>query len=395
MLAYELSRGNTSENHVAMLDLSAVNNSVTASLEARMASQNYCRHDLFQTSPFLDREDSLVSYANENEVIATEDGEKVVDLDELINTLRDLSDDELRAKGLRVEGTLDEIDDPILLGPDGTPVNTWRDDYPYDDRMDRVEYEHTKRELQIELLKVQEWVKDNDLKVAVVFEGRDAAGKGGTIKRFMEHLNPRGARVVALNKPTTEESTQWYFQRYIQRLPSGGEIVLFDRSWYNRAGVEHVMGFCSENEYDQFMTQAPQFEEMLVNSGTILFKFWFSVARKEQVTRFTIRRIDPIRQWKLSPMDLASLDLWDEYTAAKAAMFEKTDTSYAPWTVVRSNDKKRGRIEAMRWFLYNLDYPGKNIDRVGTPDPHIVGPPEVVYRTSGSDEYQSVGNSSE
>ena len=329
------------------------------------------------------------------EIIATEDGEKIVELDELINTLREMTDDELRATGLRVEGTLDEIDDPVLLGPDGTPVNTWRDDYPYEERMDRAEYEHTKRELQIELLKVQEWVKDYDLKIAMVFEGRDAAGKGGTIKRFMEHMNPRGARVVALNKPTAKESTQWYFQRYVKNLPSGGEIVLFDRSWYNRAGVERVMGFCSDEEYEQFTTQTPQFEEMLVNSGTILFKFWFSVARKEQVTRFTIRRIDPIRQWKLSPMDLASLDLWDEYTSAKRAMFEKTNTSYAPWTVVRSNDKKRGRIEAMRWFLYNLDYPGKNPDRVGVPDPRIVGSPEVVYRDSMSDEYNSVGNSDE
>lgn len=314
---------------------------------------------------------------------------EVVALEDLISTLRELSDDELRAKGLRVEGTLDEIDDPVLLGPDGTPIDTWREEYPYSDRMERTEYEHTKRTLQIELLKVQEWVKDNDLKIAMVFEGRDAAGKGGTIKRFMEHMNPRGARVVALNKPTNEERSQWYFQRYVKRLPAGGEIVLFDRSWYNRAGVEHVMGFCSDDEYEEFMNQAPRFEEMLVNSGVILFKFWFSVGRKEQVTRFTIRRIDPIRQWKLSPMDLASLDLWDDYTDAKREMIAKTDTDFAPWTIVRSNDKKRGRIEAIRWFLYNLDYPEKNAEAVGTPDPFIVGSPSTVYEDDENEEIYS------
>lgn len=307
------------------------------------------------------------------------DIEGVMELSDIIASLQDLSDDELKLKGMAVEGTLDEIDDPVLLGADGMPIETWREGYPYHERMTRHEYEVTKRLLQIELLKVQSWVKETNKKVVMVFEGRDAAGKGGTIKRFMEHLNPRGARVVALNKPTEEESTQWYFQRYIKHLPSAGEIVLFDRSWYNRAGVEHVMGFCSEQQYEEFMRQAPEFERMLTTSDTILFKFWFSVSRKEQITRFTIRRIDPVRQWKLSPMDLASLDLWDQYSAAKSAMIKHTDTDYAPWTVVRSNDKKRGRVEAIRWVLYNLDYPGKDISVVGTPDPAIVGPPEVVY----------------
>ena len=307
------------------------------------------------------------------------DIEAVMDLADIIASLQDLSDDELKLRGLAVEGTLDEMDDPVLLGPDGAPVDTWKEGYPYDERMSRHEYELSKRLLQIELLKVQNWVKDTGLRIVMVFEGRDAAGKGGTIKRFMEHLNPRGARVVALNKPTKEESTQWYFQRYVKHLPSAGEIVLFDRSWYNRAGVEHVMGFCTPDEYEQFMAQAPQFEEMLTKSGVIMFKFWFSVGRKEQVTRFTIRRIDPVRQWKLSPMDLASLDLWDTYSAAKQAMIDHTDTEYAPWTVVRSNDKKRGRVEAMRWVLSNLDYPDKDHEIVGTPDPSIVGPPEVVY----------------
>jgi polyphosphate kinase 2 len=307
------------------------------------------------------------------------DIEGVMDLSDIIASLQDLDDDELKLKGMAVEGTLDEMDDPVLLGPNGTPVDTWREGYPYPERMSRHEYEVTKRLLQIELLKVQSWVKETGKRIVMVFEGRDAAGKGGTIKRFMEHLNPRGANVVALNKPTSEESTQWYFQRYIKHLPSAGEIVLFDRSWYNRAGVEHVMGFCTEREYDEFMRQAPEFERMLTESGVILFKFWFSVSRKEQLTRFTIRRIDPVRQWKLSPMDLASLDLWDKYSAAKTAMIEHTNTENAPWTVVRSNDKKRGRVEAMRWLLYNIDYPGKDRLVVGTPDPNIVGPPAVVY----------------
>jgi polyphosphate kinase 2 len=185
--------------------------------------------------------------------------------------------------------------------------------------------------------------------------------------------------VVALVKPTVREAGQWYFQRYVQHLPSAGEIVLFDRSWYNRAGVERVMGFCTEEEYDEFMRQAPQFERLLVRSGIILLKFWFSVSRKEQVTRFTIRRIDPVRQWKLSPMDLASLDKWEDYSKAKEAMFFYTHTDYAPWTVVRSNDKKRGRVEAMRWVLSLIDYPEKDQEVVGTPDPTIVGAPELIY----------------
>ena len=309
------------------------------------------------------------------------DIEAVMDLDDIINSLQDLDDHEFEERGLTVTGTWDEVDDPVLIGPDGTPVDTWKQGYPYDMRMTRREYEMTKRLLQIELLKMQSWVKETGQKICMLFEGRDAAGKGGTIKRFMEHLNPRGATVVALTKPTEKEKGQWYFQRYVKHLPSDGEIVLFDRSWYNRAGVERVMGFCSDEEYDEFMRQTPEFERMLVRSGIILFKFWFSVSRKEQVTRFTIRRIDPVRQWKLSPMDLASLDRWDSYTQAKEAMFWYTDTEWAPWTVVRSNDKKRGRLEAMRWVLSQLDYPEKDESVVGTPDPNIVGPPAVIYET--------------
>lgn len=309
------------------------------------------------------------------------DLESIMDLADIIDALQGENDDSLLSYGLTAADTWDEVDDPVLLGPDGTPVGTWREGYPYDERMTRREYEITKRLLQIELLKMQAWVKESGARIVMVFEGRDAAGKGGTIKRFMEHMNPRGAKVVALEKPSEEERTQWYFQRYIKHLPAAGEIVMFDRSWYNRAGVERVMGFCAQHEYEEFMRQAPEFERMLVRSGITLFKFWFSVSRKEQVTRFTIRKIDPVRQWKLSPMDLASLDRWQDYTIAKEAMLFYTDRDWAPWTVVRSNDKKRGRIEAMRWVLSRIDYPDKNIDLVGNPDPAIVGPPADIYET--------------
>ena len=219
-------------------------------------------------------------------------------------------------------------------------------------------------------------------RLVVLFEGRDAAGKGGTIKRFMEHLNPRGARTVALSAPSPREKGQWYFQRFVQHLPTSGEITLFDRSWYTRAVVERVMGFCTDDEYEQFMIQAPEFERMLVRSGTILVKLWFSVSRLEQVTRFTIRRIDPVRQWKLSPTDLASLDRWDDYTAAKDAMFLRTHHDHAPWTVVRANDKKRGRLEAMKFVLNCIDYPDRD-PIVRQPDRLIVGPPDVVAADAG------------
>jgi len=228
---------------------------------------------------------------------------------------------------LAVDDTDD--DDPVLIGPDGRHIGTWREGYPYDARLTREEYEEGKRLLQIELLKLQNWVKDTGTRIVILFEGRDAAGKGGTIKRFMEHLNPRGARVVALEKPTERERTQWYFQRYIAHLPAAGEIVMFDRSWYNRAGVERVMGFAEPREYMEFLRSAPELERMLVRSGIHLVKLWFSVSRDEQRTRFAIRQVDPVRQWKLSPMDLASLDKWSEYTEAKEAMFFYTDTADA------------------------------------------------------------------
>jgi polyphosphate kinase 2 len=239
--------------------------------------------------------------------------------------------------------------------------------------MERREYEIAKRRLQIELLKLQGWVKDTGQRLVLVFEGRDAAGKGGTIKRFTEHLNPRGAYVVALDKPSERERTQWYFQRYVQHLPAAREIVLFDRSWYNRAGVERVMCYCTADEYLEFMQQAPEFERMLVDSGIQLVKFWFSVTRGEQRSRFIVRQIDPVRQWKLSPTDLASLDKWDAYTEAKEAMFLHTDTAHAPWTVIKSNDKKRARLEAMRHVLSRFDYADRDDEAVGTPDPLIVG----------------------
>lgn len=263
-------------------------------------------------------------------------------------------------------------DDPVLISPDGTPVDTWREGYPYAERMTRDQYEMEKRLLQIELLKLQKWIKSTGRRLVILFEGRDAAGKGGTIKRFTEHLNPRTARVVALNKPSDRELGQWYFQRYIQHFPTAGEIVLFDRSWYNRAGVERVMGFATDEQYRRFMNQVPLFEKMLVDDGIHLTKFWFSVTQTEQRTRFAIRQIDPVRQWKLSPMDLESLDRWEAYTEAKEAMFLHTDTDHAPWISIRSNDKKRARLNAMRYFLSQFEYEGKDHEVVGTPDPLIV-----------------------
>jgi polyphosphate kinase len=273
---------------------------------------------------------------------------------------------------------VDDDDDPVLLWPDGREVDTWREDYPYSERMGRPEYEHRKRLLQIELIKLQNWAQETGQRLLILFEGRDAAGKGGTIKRFMEHLNPRFAQVVALTKPTEREKSQWYLQRYVPHLPAGGDIVLFDRSWYNRAGVERVMGFCTDEEYYEFMREAPEFERMLVRSGIHLTKFWFSVTQSEQHTRFVIRHVDPVRQWKLSPMDIRSLDKWDDYTDAKEAMFYYTDTADSPWTVVKSNDKKRARLAAIRHVLAQFDYPDKDEQVIGEPDPSIIGPPALL-----------------
>lgn len=276
---------------------------------------------------------------------------------------------------LRIQGHTigeDHDDDPVLIDAHGNAVDTWRENYPYDERMSREEYDELKYLLQVELLKLQSWTARTGARHVLLFEGRDAAGKGGTIKRFVEHLNPRYARTVALGKPSDRESGQWYFQRYVQHLPTVGEMVLFDRSWYNRAGVERVMGFCSETEYREFLSQAPRFEEMLVDSGISLTKLWFSVTQSEQRTRFIIRQVDPVRQWKLSPIDIESLDVWDRYTEAKQDMIRATDTEWAPWTTVKSNDKKRARINAMRYVLARFDYDGKDTSVVQAPDPLLV-----------------------
>ncbi len=255
-------------------------------------------------------------------------------------------------------------------------------EYPYDTKLSRRSYEREKAKLQAELLKVQLWAQETGQRFVVLFEGRDAAGKGGTIKRFMEHLNPRAARVVALNKPTWEEKGQWYFQRYVKELPTVGEMVFYDRSWYNRAGVERVMGFCEPNEYLEFMRQAPDMERMLVRSGIKLYKYWFSVTQEEQRRRFKARETDPLKRWKLSPIDKASLDKWDDYTEAKEAMFFYTDTADAPWTIVKSDDKKRARINCMRHFLSTIDYPDKDHKIVKAPDPLIVGGASHVIHKS-------------
>ena len=290
------------------------------------------------------------------------------------------SDDDVRALVRSLQKAGREAQQPDASNPDEELADDWREGgYPYKHLMLRKNYERQKYGLQVELLKLQAWVKETGQRVVILFEGRDAAGKGGTIKRFMEHLNPRGARVIALEKPTENERGQWYFQRYIEHLPTRGEIVLFDRSWYNRAGVERVMGFCTEGEYEEFMRQAPEFERHLVRSGLHLIKFWFSVSRKEQRRRFREREAHPLKQWKLSPIDKASLDKWEDYTRAKEAMFFATDTADAPWTVIKSDCKKRARLNAMRYVLHKLPYTNKDLQHVGMIDPLLVGRAHVVY----------------
>lgn len=274
-------------------------------------------------------------------------------------------------------------DGVVRADPDQELAAGWRGGgYPYKNLMSRKAYEKQKYALQVELLKLQAWVKATGARIVILFEGRDAAGKGGTIKRFMEHLNPRGARVVALEKPSEVERGQWYFQRYVQHLPTRGEIVMFDRSWYNRSGVEHVMGFCSPAEYDEFLRQTPEFERNLVRSGVHLFKFWFSVSRAEQRRRFKERNLHPLKQWKLSPIDLESLDRWEDYTRAKEAMFLHTDTSDAPWTVIKSDCKKRARLNAMRFVLGRISYENRDLSKIGAADPLIVGRPSLVSSAS-------------
>jgi polyphosphate kinase len=267
----------------------------------------------------------------------------------------------------------------MMSGKELLKITYANGEYPYEKKMKLVDYEKEKRSLQIELLKVQAWLKEKNKKVVTIFEGRDAAGKGGTIKRFTEHLNPRIARVIALEKPTQRELGEWYFQRYVNHLPTKGEMILFDRSWYNRGGVEIVMGFCSKHDHLEFMRQAPMFERMLVNSDTILFKYWFSVTQQEQIRRFHSRKHDLLKQWKLSPIDVQSLDKWDAYTKARESMFFNTDTADAPWTVIKSDDKKRARLACIRHFLYTLDYDDKDTSVVYMPDELICGSVDKMY----------------
>jgi polyphosphate kinase 2 len=242
-----------------------------------------------------------------------------------------------------------------------------------DKALDQIKYEIELQKLQSELVNLQQWIHKKQLRVAVIFEGRDASGKGGSIKRFIEHLNPRSSRVVALNKPTNEESRQWYFRRYIKVLPNAGELVFFDRSWYNRAVVEPVMGFCVKEQYDKFMVQVPEFEHMLYEDQVKVIKFWFSISKEEQKKRFESRAKNELKQWKLSPVDLKGQQLWDNYTRYKEQMFNKTHTSFSPWVIVKANNKKSARLESIRHVISQFDYPKKGESGIETsPDPNII-----------------------
>lgn len=301
--------------------------------------------------------------------------------------IHDASQDDLvRLKDLFAQSALDK---QVKTGvkKDDELSATWREGgYPYENRLSRKTYEKQKYHLQVELLKLQHWVRDTGQKVVIVFEGRDAAGKGGTIKRFMEHLNPRGAKIIALEKPSEQELGQWYFQRYVKHLPTNGEFVFFDRSWYNRAGVERVMDFCTEEQYQSFIKQVPGFEKHLIDSGIHLIKLWFSVSRDEQRRRFAQREAHPLKQWKLSPIDMASLDKWDEYTLAKEVMFYNTDNAESPWMVIKSDCKKRARLNAMRYVLNKLPYDNKDKKQIGYVDPLIVGRAGALYELGEKDE---------
>ncbi|MFA7239485.1 MAG: polyphosphate kinase 2 [Sulfuricellaceae bacterium] len=323
----------------------------------------------------IDSDDKVEEFAVEEAIDAAREAR--------LNALKDVLSGVTPDEATILLKTLIKQQKPLIetpSSPDDELFEDWREGgYPYKNLMSRSNYERQKYRLQVELLKLQAWVKETGQKVVILFEGRDAAGKGGTIKRFMEHLNPRGARVVALEKPSEIERGQWYFQRYVQHLPTAGEIVLFDRSWYNRAGVERVMGFCTDHEYQEFMRQAPEFERMMVRNNIHLIKFWFSVSRKAQRQRFKERKVHPLKQWKLSPIDLASLDKWEDYTRAKEAMFFHTDTADSPWTVIKSDCKKRARLNALRYILHRLPYAEKDPERIGPLDPMIVGRAHVVF----------------
>ena len=371
---------------------------IAAASGRRTASRKVAEGD---TSPSLTDEgiegfevEESVSAAESSKIVAVKDiiqSASKHDIqtvaDQLGAIVKGASPDDLKV--LRTALFQDELAAKVTTGvkADDQLADDWRTGgYPYKNLMSRKSYEKQKYHLQVELLKLQKWVRATGQKVVILFEGRDAAGKGGTIKRFMEHLNPRGAHVVALEKPSETELGQWYFQRYIQHLPTSGEMVLFDRSWYNRAGVERVMGFCSTDEYAEFMRQTPEFERNLARSGVHLIKFWFSVSRGEQRRRFKEREAHPLKQWKLSPIDLASLDKWDDYTKAKEAMFFYTDTADAPWTVIKSDCKKRARLNAMRYVLHKLPYENKELDQIGPVDPLLVGRAHVVYERGEKDE---------
>lgn len=265
-----------------------------------------------------------------------------------------------------------DLDDPTLA-PRIKDAAMQSGNYPYEKKLSRKTYEEELRVLQIELVKVQAWAQDSGARLVSVFEGRDAAGKGGTINAIRAYMNPRSARIAALPKPSERERGEWYFQRYIQHLPTSGETVLFDRSWYNRAGVEPVMGFCTPQQHKTFLQEAPKFEQMLVDEGVHLFKFWLNIGREMQMKRFHDRRHDPLKQWKLSPMDVASLDKWGDYTAKRNLMLKETHAVATPWSIVRSNDKRRARLNVIRHILSNLDYTGKDKRAIGEIDPLVLG----------------------
>ena len=276
-----------------------------------------------------------------------------------------------------------DIDDPVL--PDWVTDDLMTSDgYPYEKRLKRKTYERELEALSLELIKVQRWQEETGARIMILFEGRDAAGKGGTISAFREYMNPRTARIVALAKPTRKEQGQWYFQRYVEQFPTSGEMVLFDRSWYNRAGVEPVMGFVTPEKHEQFLRDAPTFEKLLVDDGIHLFKLWLNVGQMMQLERFHARRQNPLKSWKLSPIDIKALTLWDEYTRMRDLMLERTSTDHAPWTIVRSNDKRRARLNAMRHVLSRLDYEGKDEAAIGTIDELIVGEGKAFLNTFGA-----------
>jgi len=314
-------------------------------------------------------------------------------MNDTVKTADKIADKTADAAAVSVNGAARTVSGDFFEIPNALPVDNpanisvenriryFRENlFPYAERMRNREYNAQRMPLQIELVKLQNWMREVGERLIILFEGRDAAGKGGTIRRFMEHWNPRGARVVALDKPSEVERGQWYFQRYVNQFPSSGEIVLFDRSWYNRAGVERVMGFADEREYRMFIRQAPALENMIVEGGVHLIKLYFSVSRKEQLRRVEARANDPLKQWKVSPVDRVSIDRWEEYTEAKEAMFLLTHTEAAPWTIIKSDDKKRARVNAMRHVLHVIDYAGKDRTVAHAPDPSIVASPPEIYR---------------